>query len=512
MHIAIEGCLHGELEKVYATIAEIEQAENINISLLLCCGDFQSMRNLADLRCMAVPDHYKELGSFWKYYGGVEKAPLLTIFIGGNHEASNFLQELPYGGWVAPNIYYLGYTGVVDVNGLKIGGLSGIFKGGDYLKGRYECTPYDKWSMRSVYHVRNLDVFRLKQMESSPPDIMMSHDWPRGIHAHGNTQRLLARKKHFAEDVANNALGSGPAMEVLETLKPQYWFAGHLHVKFAAVINHGEQGDRKSTKFLALDKCLPSRGFLQILTVGPEIGPGEEVILSHDPKWLAVLKATNHLLSTSSKFNHMPFHSADYSGSKHLEDISQIDLRIHPDSFKPTAAPFDPTSPEGQQAKVQKALNMVSDPDHLPNPQTQFLCKVLEIDDPIELLAKTDNTKKPERQHPQQQEQEQEQEEQKTPEKNNSSLSRLDLSSCLPTPSQDLDPDTKVSDLGFEIDTEGAVEDDDDGFGFVIDTKGAASKDDSSKTSIEPKSSGPDPPVKKLKRRNVAMYKSEDSD
>lgn len=35
-------------------------------------------------------------------------APVLTIFIGGNHEASNYLQELPYGGWVAPNIYYMG--------------------------------------------------------------------------------------------------------------------------------------------------------------------------------------------------------------------------------------------------------------------------------------------------------------------------------------------------------------------------------------------------------------------
>lgn len=74
---------------------------------------------------MAVPDKFKELGSFWKYYSGQEKAPLLTIFIGGNHEASNFLQELPYGGWVAPNIYYLGYAGVVNVNGLRIGGLSG---------------------------------------------------------------------------------------------------------------------------------------------------------------------------------------------------------------------------------------------------------------------------------------------------------------------------------------------------------------------------------------------------
>lgn len=43
-----------------------------------------------------------------RYYSGEKKAPILTIFVGGNHEASNHLQELPYGGWVAPNIYYLG--------------------------------------------------------------------------------------------------------------------------------------------------------------------------------------------------------------------------------------------------------------------------------------------------------------------------------------------------------------------------------------------------------------------
>ena len=37
------------------------------------------------------------------------------MFIGGNHEASNYLRELHYGGWAAHNIYFLGVSGVVNI-------------------------------------------------------------------------------------------------------------------------------------------------------------------------------------------------------------------------------------------------------------------------------------------------------------------------------------------------------------------------------------------------------------
>jgi len=53
---------------------------------------------------------------FERYYKGEKKAPILTIVIGGNHEASNYMQELPYGGWLAPNIYYLGMKIVIFHN------------------------------------------------------------------------------------------------------------------------------------------------------------------------------------------------------------------------------------------------------------------------------------------------------------------------------------------------------------------------------------------------------------
>ena len=224
------------------------------MDLLLCCGDFQSTRNLSDLSCMACPDKYKSMCSFYKYYSGEAIAPVLTVFIGGNHEATNYLQELAYGGWVAPNIFYLGYAGVVEVNGVRIGGLSGIYKvtvrdcfslsnvlppqGRDYLLGHFEKPPYDDNSCRSAYHIRNLEIFRLKQLEHQPPDIMLSHDWPGKVYDHGDLERLLRFKKHFREDVEQGRLGSPPTRDVLDTLKPAYWFSAHLHVKFAALVPH----------------------------------------------------------------------------------------------------------------------------------------------------------------------------------------------------------------------------------------------------------------------------------
>lgn len=79
--------------------------------------------------------------------------------------------------------------------------------------------------------------------------------------------------------VNDNSLGSPPAEMLLKELRPDYWFSAHMHVKFAAVVNHaaaasgstngrssggGGGGRSSATKFLALDKCLPRRGFLQV--------------------------------------------------------------------------------------------------------------------------------------------------------------------------------------------------------------------------------------------------------
>lgn len=121
---------------------------------------------------------------FSRYYTGEKTAPVLTIVIGGNHEASNYMSELYvpalravcilqvisyryHGGWLAPNIYFLGHAGCIQLNGIRIAGASGIFKSGDFGLGDSLMTfsntpalnthrPLRKIALRSWFHAKHI--------------------------------------------------------------------------------------------------------------------------------------------------------------------------------------------------------------------------------------------------------------------------------------------------------------------------------------------------------------------
>lgn len=112
VRIAVEGCCHGELDQIYASIKLTEEKQNIKVDLVIICGDFQvcfyccfvskqskhlvqqALRDESDQAAIACPQKYIKLGTFHKYYNGTAVAPYPTLFIGGNHEASNYLWEL----------------------------------------------------------------------------------------------------------------------------------------------------------------------------------------------------------------------------------------------------------------------------------------------------------------------------------------------------------------------------------------------------------------------------------
>lgn len=330
MKIAIEGCAHGELNKIYESVHYIEKREGIKIDLLICCGDFQSVRNHEDMISMAVPPKYREMKDFPDYYTGKRKAPVLTLFIGGNHEAARYLWELPYGGWVAENIFYLGFAGVVNFAGLRIGGLSGIYKHKDFYKGHFEMPPFSEDTKRSFYHVRSSDVAKLKLLVDDPFDIFLSHDWPKRIYHHGDSEQLIRFKPFLKDEINSNSLGSEAAEELLKALKPTYWFSGHMHAKFSAIVEHSTGG---RTKFLALDKCLPRRNFLQVIDV--EQTQQEEIpSLRYDKQWVCVLRATKDIFSKSNKQTFLTELSEDYKPNStriaEVEELCDGDFSILP--------------------------------------------------------------------------------------------------------------------------------------------------------------------------------------
>lgn len=38
----MEGCCHGDLDKIYGTMQHLERMSGKKIDLLICCGDFQA--------------------------------------------------------------------------------------------------------------------------------------------------------------------------------------------------------------------------------------------------------------------------------------------------------------------------------------------------------------------------------------------------------------------------------------------------------------------------------------
>lgn len=385
MKIAVAGCLHGELNKIYADIEQRQDPED-KVQLLLVCGDFQSLRNENDFKCLAVPKKFQVLGDFHEYYHGKRKAPILTLFVGGNHEASNYLASLPFGGWIAHNIYYMGYVSVVKFGGLRIGGISGIYKKHDASCGHYEHLPYDESSKRSVYHTRELDVYKLMQISVSedqpqPIDIILSHDWPLNIHTCGDVGKLLRAKPFFRQDINNNHLGNPLYQPVIPYLKPRFWFSAHLHVRFEAFIDHA---DNISTRFLSLDKPLPRRQYLDILEIPPQTTSEKGNVLQYDLEWLSILRKTDRYTSIdrnpnprAPSFQTWGFEAKKFTSSK--EDLDSLD-----ETFG-----YDLTVPHNFRMVEPVIEERDTDPDRVQNftnHQTTELCAKIGIRDHMQLV------------------------------------------------------------------------------------------------------------------------------
>ncbi|GJD01562.1 lariat debranching enzyme [Colletotrichum higginsianum] len=427
VRIAVEGCGHGTLNAIYAAVAASCEARGWDgVDLLIIGGDFQAARNAADLTVMSVPAKYRELGDFWEYYAGHRTAPYLTVFAGGNHEAASHMWELFYGGWAAPNIYYLGAANVLRLGPLRIAGMSGIWKGFDYRKAHHERLPMGPDEIKSFYHVREVDVRKLLLLREQV-DVGISHDWPRAIERWGEEKALWRMKPDFERESKDGTLGNVAAEYVCDRLRPPYWFSAHLHCKFAALkIYKDESAAATTTKdeaapaqtaaaasvpparepvvaldnpdeidldgdeevnFLALDKCLPRRHFLQLLEVRPhnvppasQPSPTRPFRLQYDPEWLAITRVFHSSLTIGDP-------SAQPSpdlGEEHYAPLIDAERRwveenvvAHKDGGLDVPLNFAVTAPPHAEGEPESVPHQ---PFEYTSPQTAAFCAMLGLE------------------------------------------------------------------------------------------------------------------------------------
>ncbi|GMH33389.1 hypothetical protein BSKO_01223 [Bryopsis sp. KO-2023] len=199
------GACNGDLQGLFKKVSKVN-AKNGPFSVLFCVGNFFPQSGPEEDSCEDI--------KVTSVLESVEDAPVDTYFIGGYGRGSELgLAALQSGD---RNITYLGRSGVVDVKGLSVAFLDGIYDGDRFC---------DEDPVCSRYYTRK-DVADLKEKVNAwegDIDILLTCEWPDGI--------LKGLAKGAAEGLPE-INGSGPISEVAAMVRPRYHIASDAPVHF----------------------------------------------------------------------------------------------------------------------------------------------------------------------------------------------------------------------------------------------------------------------------------------
>ena len=323
VNVLVAGCIHGFWDELVEAVSnEIKNGNKIDV--VLVNGDNQTFRTEED---MESSSSYKEIreqkpnkygkppkytleqfyGSFHKYVNSDAKLPCLFILIGGNNESQDILFQMPYGGFIAENIYYAGRASILDYKGLRISALSGIFFDKFFNLPVFEKFPIrDPSDMKTSYYLRSFSVYQLlcyKNIPESPKiKVMMTHDWP--IEFNDNHEKKEIFRNIIIDDPKWEIIDSGNLYDcdLLSVLKPTFWTAAHHHIKYEADYVSGDN----SSHFIANPRPNDEPPFYRILHFNyDELNPEtrDSSILTFAPEWIAILKSTQDFKDIREEFD-----------------------------------------------------------------------------------------------------------------------------------------------------------------------------------------------------------------
>lgn len=249
MLVAVVGDVHGRFFRVEDWVDQLEQSRGEPVAFVLAVGDVETFSTPDDHRRKATKRAMP--AEFAAYAAGERRMRRPFVFVGGNNESFEDLEEMPDGGELAPDVRYLGRAGVKELHGLHVAYLSGIYAPTRFARPRLAVDRPE--NARQAGYFRQPEVDVVKQVPRA--DMLVLHEWPRGIADRGSAVAKVGargiRPAHWPQ------VGNPYASALVTHLRPPWVLCGHLHVPHAVSLHWD---DDRVTRVVCLDQAAKPEG------------------------------------------------------------------------------------------------------------------------------------------------------------------------------------------------------------------------------------------------------------
>jgi Icc-related predicted phosphoesterase len=228
IYFAAVGDVHGYIYQMLGLLQNWETKHQQKLNFVLQVGDFEPHRHDDDLMTMDAPTKYKKLGDFPHFYRHQARFPYPLYFIGGNHEPYGFLDNFIDGKEIAPNFNYLGRVNTSNLYGLKIVGVSGIYRQ-DLLAFRPSINEIKSYSNKKYIGFTESEIEQALNYQNT--DILIMHEWATNV----IKKEDLAKLQQRYSSIRYEQVGNEYAQLLIEALQPKLVLFGHMHLKYRSL-------------------------------------------------------------------------------------------------------------------------------------------------------------------------------------------------------------------------------------------------------------------------------------
>ena len=225
IYFAAIGDVHGYIYQMLGLLQSWEAKHQQKLKFVLQVGDFEPHRCHEDLLTMDTPTKYKKLGDFNHFYRHQAHFPYPLYFIGGNHEPYGFLDNFPGGKEISPNFNYLGRVNTTNLLGLKIVGVSGIYKP-ELFSVRPPISEIQAHANKKYIGFTEAEIEQALNYQNA--DILIMHEWATNVIKKEDFTKLQQRYS----SIRYEQIGNEYALLLIEALQPKLVLFGHMHLKY----------------------------------------------------------------------------------------------------------------------------------------------------------------------------------------------------------------------------------------------------------------------------------------